>query len=165
MRARLFAAFESAPSAKIRAELIAALLASARDQDIEVPIAEALAQASAGLVDDPQAASFAETGVRVAALAGDEQSAWAWVETGGERVQSWQLLLAAADPQGPRAEAALAEGVEIALKGGLPPPLLQRLVTVLDALDYDVPIPLWDLASKTPQPETAICPRPARSPA
>ena len=152
LRARLFAAFENAPSAKIRAESIAALLESARDQGIETPIAEALARASAGLVDDPQAASFAETGIRVAALAGDEASAWAWVDAGGERVANWQLLLAATDPLGPRAEAALEQGVELALQGGLPPALLHRLVTVLDALDYDVPIPLWDAASKTPQP-------------
>jgi hypothetical protein len=152
LRARLFAAFESAPSTNIRAESIAALLASARDQGIEVPVAQALAQASAGLVEDPQADFFAETGVRIAALAGDEASAWAWIDAGGERMRSWQLLLAASDPQGPRAEAALGAGIDIALKGGLPPPLLHRLVTVLDALDYEVPIPLWDEASKTPQP-------------
>jgi hypothetical protein len=158
LRARLFATFESAPSVKIRAESIEALLASARDQNIDVPIAEALADASAGLMADRDAASFAETGVQVAALAGDEQSAWAWVETGGERVQSWQLLLAAGDPQSPRAEAALAEGVTLALTGALPPPLLHRLVTVLDALDYDVPISLWDEASKTPQPNDGDLP-------
>jgi len=158
LRARLFAAFESAPSVKIRAESIAALLASARDQGIEVPIAEALAEASAGLVEDREAASFAETGIRVAALAGDEDSAWAWVVAGGERLRSWQLLLAASDPQGPRAEAALVEGVDLALKGALPPPLLHRLVTVLDALDYEVPIPLWDEASKTPQPSDGDLP-------
>jgi hypothetical protein len=80
LRARLFATFDNAPSADIRAESIAALLESARDQVIEVPIAQALATASAGLVDDPKAASFAETGIRVAALAGDERSAWAWVD-------------------------------------------------------------------------------------
>jgi hypothetical protein len=158
LRAKLFATFENAASAKIRAESIAALLASARDQGIEVPIAEALAQASAGLVDDPQAAGFAETGIRVAALAGDEQSAWAWTDAGGEPLKGWQLLLAASDPQGPRAETALAQGVELALKGGLPAPLLHRLVTVLDALDYEVPIPLWDEASKTPQPEDGDLP-------
>jgi hypothetical protein len=152
LRARLFAAFENAPSVKIRVESIAALLESARDQGIEAPIAEALARASAGLVDDPQAASFAETGIRIAALAGDEQSAWAWVDAGGERVANWQLLLAVTDPLGPRAEPALREGVQLAMQGGLPPALLHRLVTVLDALDYDVPIPLWDEASKMPQP-------------
>jgi hypothetical protein len=158
LRARLFAAFENAASAKIRAESIAALLASARDQGIEVPIAQALAHASAGLVEHPQAASFAEIGIRVAALAGDERSAWAWIDAGGERLRSWQLLLAASDPFSPRAETALNEGVEIALKGGLPAPLLHRLVTVLDALDLNVPIPLWDKASKTPQPSDGYLP-------
>lgn len=152
LRAKLFTSFENAASTKIRAESISALLASARDQGIEGPIAEALAGASARLVEDPQAAAFAETGVRVAALAGDEQSAWAWIDTGDERLKGWELLLAASDPLGPRAEAALAHGVELALKGGLPAPLLHRLVTVLDALDYEVPIPLWNEASKTPQP-------------
>lgn len=49
-------------------------------------------------------------------------------------------------------------GVDIAAKGGLPPPLLHRLVTVLDALDYDVPIPLWDAVSKTPQPSEGYLP-------
>ena len=158
LRARLFASFDNAPSANIRAESIGALLASARDQGIEVPVAQALAQAAAGLVEDPQADFFAETGVRIAALAGDEESAWAWIDTGGERMRSWQLLLAASDPQGPRAEAALAAGIDIALKGGLPPPLLHRLVTVLDALDYEVPMPLWDEASKTPQPDDGDLP-------
>jgi hypothetical protein len=121
-------------------------------------VAQALAEASAGLIQDPQSDFFAETGVRIAALAGDEESAWAWIDTGGERMRSWQLLLAASDPQGPRAEAALAAGIDIALKGGLPPPLLHRLVTVLDALDYEVPIPLWDAAGKTPQPDDGDLP-------
>jgi hypothetical protein len=158
LRARLFASFDNAPSANIRAESIGALLASARDQGIEIPVAQALARAAAGLVEDPQADFFAETGVRIAALAGDEESAWAWIDTGGERMRSWQLLLAASDPQGPRAEAALSAGIDIALKGGLPPPLLHRLVTVLDALDYEVPMPLWDEASKTPQPDDGDLP-------
>ena len=78
LRARLFTALEAAPSAKIRAESIDALLASGREAGIEMPLGQALGEASAGLVQDPQAAHFAETGVRVAALAGDEQSAWAW---------------------------------------------------------------------------------------
>ena len=41
---------------------------------------------------------------------------------------------------------------ELALKGKFAPEMLHRLVTVLDALDYNIPIPLWDAASRTPQP-------------
>jgi hypothetical protein len=162
LRARLFAAFEAAPSAKIRAESIDAMLASARDQGIEVPTAQALAEASAGLIDDPEAATFAETGVRVAALAGNEENAWAWIDAGGDRLKSWQLLLAASDPGSARSEAALQQGVDLALKGGLSSPLLHRLVTVLDALDYEVPLPLWDEASKAPQPNDGYLPETGR---
>jgi hypothetical protein len=158
LRAKLFATLEGQAAAKIRAESIEALLASGKDARIEIPIAEALAQANAGLAEDPQAAGFAETGVRVAALAGEDQAAWEWADTGGEHVRSWQLLLGAIDPVDERARAALDAGVEIALKTEVPGPLLQRLVTVLDALDEEVPIPLWELAGKTPQPEDGYLP-------
>ena len=158
LRAKLFAALEAAPSAKVRAESIDALLASGRDAGIEFPLGQALQPARASLAQDPEAARFAETALRSAALAGDVQGAWAWIEAGGENLKPWALLLAVSDPLDSRAEAALAAGVELAVKGGLPPPLLQRLVTVLDALDYDVPIPLWDEASKTPQPDDGFLP-------
>ena len=99
-----------------------ALLASARDQDIEVPIAEALAKASAGLVQDPQAAAFAETGIRVAALAGDERERLGLGRCRRRaRARVGSFCLPRADPLRARApQAALAEGVDLALKGGLP---------------------------------------------
>jgi hypothetical protein len=158
LRAKLFASLDGQASAAIRAESIDALLASGKDAGIEVPVAEALAGTAAGLARDPQAASFAETGIRVAALAGEGEAAWAWVDTGGERVQSWELLLGAADPYGARARAALASGVEIARQARLPGPVLQRLVTVLDALGEEVPIPLWELASQSPEPQDGYLP-------
>ena len=157
LRAKLFASLDRQASPASRAESIDALLASGKDAGIEVPIAEALADTTAGLARDPQAASFAETGIRVAALAGEGEAAWAWVETGGPRVQGWELLLGAADPYGARAQAALASGVEIARQAKLPGAVLQRLVTVLDALG-EVPIPLWELASQSPEPQDGYLP-------
>jgi hypothetical protein len=156
LRAKLFVALEGQTSEKIRAESIDALLASGKDARIEIPMAQAMAQASGG--QDGEAAGFAETGVRVAALAGDDQAAWDLTESAGDRVRSWQLLLVTTDPSSDRARGALASGVDIALKAGLPGPLLQRLVTALDALGEDVPIPLWDLAAKTPQPDDGYLP-------
>jgi hypothetical protein len=93
--------------------------------------------------------------LRAALLAGDTQGAWAWIDAGGDRVKSWQLLLAASDPLDSRAEAALAQ---LANTAKLPPALLHRLVTVLDALDYEVPIPLWDEVGKTQQPSDGYLP-------
>ena len=158
LRAKLFAALDAAPSAKIRAESIDALMASGRDAGIEIPLGEALRPARADLAADPEAADFAETALRAALLAGDTQGAWAWIDAGGDRVKSWQLLLAASDPSDSRAEAALAQGAELADKAKLPPALLHRLVTVLDALDYEVPIPLWDETGKTQQPSDGYLP-------
>ncbi|MGB8708396.1 MAG: hypothetical protein WCD39_01325 [Methyloceanibacter sp.] len=156
LRAKLFASLEAQTSEKIRAESIDALLASGKDARIEIPMAQAMAQSSQGR--DTQAASFAETDVRVAALAGDDQTAWDLTEQAGDRVRSWQLLLVTTDPLSERARSALDGGVDIALKAGLPGPLLQRLVTALDALGEEVPIPLWDLAAKTPQPDDGYLP-------
>jgi hypothetical protein len=158
LRAKLFVALAGQSSAKLRAESIDALLASARDARIESAIAEALADESVDLAGDGQASSFAETGVRIAALAGEQEAAWAWVETGGDRVQSWQLLLGALDASGGRTRAALESGVEIAKRSHLPGPVLQRLVTVLDALGEEVPIPLWDFASRSPEPQDGYLP-------
>ena len=157
LRARLFATLEGQSSGKTRAESIDALLASGKDAKIEVPLAQALAEISEDLAREAEGASFAETGLRVAALAGDDQAAWRLTESGGDQARSWQLLLATTDPYGERAWPALVSGVDIALKSGLPGALLQRLVTVLDALG-DVPIPLWELAAKTPQPSDGYLP-------
>lgn len=158
LRAKLFAALESQTSEKIRAESIDALLASSKDARIEIPMSQALAKASGGFAQDTQSANFAETGIRVAALAGDDQTAWDLTESAGNRVRSWQLLLVTTDPLSERVRTALDSGVDIALKAGLPGPLLQRLVTALDALGEEVPIPLWDLAAKSPQPDDGYLP-------
>jgi hypothetical protein len=159
LRAKLFATLNGQASPKIRAESIDALLASGRDARIEIPMAQALAQVlPGGFAQDAPGAGYAETGARVAALAGDADAAWQWTETGDPRLRSWQLLLATSDPNGQNARAALDAGVDIALQSGLPGALLQRLVTVLDALGEEVPIPLWDLAGQTPQPADGYLP-------
>lgn len=158
LRAKLFATLNGQASPKIRAESIDALLASGRDASIEISMAQALAQLAGGFAQDAPGAGFAETGVRVAALAGDAEAAWQWTEGADPRLRSWQLLLATSDPYGPNARGALDAGVDIALQSRLPGALLQRLVTVLDALGEEVPIPLWDLAGKTPQPADGYLP-------
>jgi len=158
LRAKLFATLNGQASPKIRAESIDALLASGRDARIEISMAQALAQVTGGFAQEAPDAGFAETGVRVAALAGDAEAAWQWTEGADPRLRSWQLLLATSDPYGPNARGALDAGVDIALQSRLPGALLQRLVTVLDALGEEVPIPLWDLAGKTPQPADGYLP-------
>jgi hypothetical protein len=55
-------------------------------------------------------------------------------------------------------EAGLSFVEELAVTGRLDPTLLHRLATVLDALEYNVPIPLWEAASRTPQPAGGFLP-------
>ena len=43
-------------------------------------------------------------------------------------------------------------------RGRFPADVLHRLATVLDATDVNVPIPLWEAASRTPQPSTGYLP-------
>ncbi|XSG82069.1 MAG: hypothetical protein ACPW61_13510 [Methyloligella sp. ZOD6] len=158
LRAKLFTNLQKAPSAAYRAESIDALLASGKDAGIQFELAEALAPENAKLAQDPSAAKFAETGVRVAILAGDDQSAWEWIERGGQAARSWPLLVAIGDPFSPRAAEALNSGATIASQTGLPGPVLHRLITVLDALNYEVPIPLWNMASQSEQPSDGYLP-------
>ena len=47
---------------------------------------------------------------------------------------------------------------DIALGGQMNPDLLHKLITVLDALEYHVPIPLWNLANEKPQPSRGFLP-------
>ncbi len=157
LRAKLFATFEAAPSAKYRAESIEALLASGREIGIAIPLAKALSSENAKLVNAPQVADFAETGIQVAILAGDEQSAWKWIARGGPAARNWSLLVAAADPSNPRSNQVLQQGAAIASQTRLPTPVLNRLITVLDALNYNVPFALWDMADQT-QPDDGYLP-------
>ncbi len=46
----------------------------------------------------------------------------------------------------------------MALRSRFTPDALHRLATVLDALNYVVPIPLWEAASRTPQPAGGYLP-------
>ncbi len=47
---------------------------------------------------------------------------------------------------------------QMAIQGRLDAYLLHRLATVLDALQVQVPIPLWEIASRAPQPATGHLP-------
>ncbi len=59
--------------------------------------------------------------------------------------------------RGPR-EDSLTVLDETARRGRFGADTLHRLATVLDALDVNVPIPLWEAASRTPQPNAGHLP-------
>jgi hypothetical protein len=111
----------------------------------------------ASLSPSPDAGPFAETSLEVALLAGRYDLARQWADSAGLR--HWLALIDVTDPgrRGGRPPS-LAAIEELAVRGRLSPETLHRLATVLDALDIDVPIGLWDAAGRTPQPATGYLP-------
>lgn len=115
----------------------------------------------------PEIGWFAETGIEVSLAAGDTVSARRWAtfaaaqsQIGGTSLEHWQGLIAIADPgkHNSRMGPGLQHIENAAQRGLFAPDQLHRLATVLDALDAQVPIPLWELASRTPQPSTGHLP-------
>ncbi len=117
----------------------------------------------------PEIGWFAETAIEVAIADGDFASAREWATFGAAQDQPgglstdsfahWRALADIADPQAKDGRATHLDAVTaLAARGRYDPDHLHRLATVLDALDIQVPIPLWELASRTPQPATGHLP-------
>ncbi|MEI9901995.1 MAG: hypothetical protein WDN31_19930 [Hyphomicrobium sp.] len=72
--------------------------------------------------------------------------------SGGEQPNHWLALVDIAQGGNAADREADLQYVEGTRRARPPRPTLQhRLASVLDALDYNVPIPLWEAASRTPQ--------------
>ena len=86
------------------------------------------------------------------------------VRLGAERrrrpsLAHWLALIDIADGRAAaQREENLRHVEELAVLGRIDATLLHRLATVLDALEYNVPIPLWEAASRTPQPASGYLP-------
>jgi hypothetical protein len=111
---------------------------------------------------------FAETAVEVLVAGGDYQAARQWVRSAtlaprsasGGSLDHWLMLIDIADPEVADGNRGRSIGVleNLALQGRFAQPALHRLATVLDALDYNVPVPLWNLASRSEQPQSGYLP-------
>jgi hypothetical protein len=110
----------------------------------------------------PEIGWFAETAIEIHLVAGNFEEARRWAglgdltgqsEPGSMPLEHWAALADIADPAQVQNRTRSLDAVErLAAHGRFDPELLHRVVTVLDALDINVPIPLWDIASRTPQP-------------
>ncbi|MGE0765783.1 MAG: hypothetical protein AB7L90_04920 [Hyphomicrobiaceae bacterium] len=163
-RALLFQAFEAGRTPNNKARFIRALLDEIRRSNGPYRQAAAmLARALPDLHPSPDLAWFSETAIEIS-LAGHRTAAlrdWASVASRARpgRFDDWLALadIVSTDWQGRRGE--YLQAVERrAVSGDLTSELMHRLVTVLDALDYQIPIPLWEAASRSPQPTTGFLP-------
>jgi len=164
-RALLFQAAEAERDPTRRAQILRAFLDEARRAGFYLPALAMAAPLVKSVPRSPDFAWFAETAIEAALAAGDHPSVRAWWVSldahsrGSSRLEHWLALsdIANAEFDAPRG-LHLAAVEALALQGVFSEPVLHRLATVLDALDYQVPMDLWHLASSTPQPNDGHLP-------
>jgi hypothetical protein len=163
-RALLFKAaeLERLPAAKVRA--LRALLDEGRRAGIAFQTAALIGSTLGDMRPAPDVAWFAESAAEALLAAGDYGKARAWAEAGsntqrGGGASPWLAIIDLADPSvaAPHSRS-LAYVEPLATAGRLPPEALHRIVTVFDSLDFQIPVDLWQLASRTPQPATGHLP-------
>lgn len=174
-RAQLFAAAETERTPLKKVRQIRAFLDESRRAGLYLPALQMMSRAVADIQPVPEIGWFAETATEVMLAAGKYDRARAWAGFGGglDRPGSaasgnapvapfthWLALADIADPNLPKGErgAHLTALEEQALRGRFTPDQLHRVATVLDALDYNVPMRLWEAASRSPQPTSGHLP-------
>ena len=164
-RAALFKAAiaEQTPMKKTR--LMRALVDDAKRQGLLFQTLQMLAPVTATINPQPEVIWFAETATEIGIASGQLDLARRWIALAGgpggapaANLGHWLALADIADPALENRGASLSALESLAVTGKFTPESLHRLATVLDALAYQVPIPLWDAASRTPQPNTGYLP-------
>lgn len=165
-RAELFVAAEAERIPRRKVRLMRSFLDESRRAGFYVTALRMIAPQSQSVAATPEIRKYAETGIEVAIAAGDYQRARSWARfasalagAGSSNLNHWLALIDLADREaGSDRGASLAYIEDLAVRGRLDPTLLHRLATVLDALEDNVPIPLWEAASRTPQPPGGFLP-------
>ncbi|WP_072396390.1 hypothetical protein [Hyphomicrobium sp. CS1GBMeth3] len=161
-RAGLFKSAEGEQTPLKKSRLIRAFLDHARRAGFYWQSLQLMAGPTQSLEPAPEIGWFAETGVEVNLSAGNFEAARRWAafidapytaNRPSDPLAHWIALADIADPAVTSGHGRSLAAVEtLAARGRIPPDLLHRIVTVLDALDIAVPMPLWDFAGRAPQP-------------
>ena len=165
-RAQLFQQADAERTPLKQARAIRAFLDDARRAGLYLPALQIAAKPVSGMRVTPEIGWFAETAIesllsadRYADARAVVASAQGFDRTGGDGFTHWLALIDIADAAQPaRRGDSLASLEPLALRGRFSGDLLHRLASVLDALDYNVPIPLWDAANRAPRPKTGHLP-------
>jgi hypothetical protein len=163
-RAGLFKAAETEQTPMKKTRLIRALIDDAKRAGLAFQGMQMAAKAAEAINPQPEIVWFAETAAEIGLASGNTNLTKRWIAlaaaAGGgiNPLQHWMALADIADPGFEPHGAHLAEVEGLALHGRFTPDALHRLATVLDALQYNIPIPLWEAASRTPQPNAGHLP-------
>lgn len=163
-RAALFKAAEAEQTPMKKTRLIRAFIDDAKHQGFQFQALLMAAPVISSLKPQPEISWFAETGAEIGLAAGQYDLARRWVATSnvpdrpGGNLDHWLALADIADPNATSRGENLEALEKLSQTGRFKADDLHRLATVLDALAYNVPIPLWEAASRTPQPNTGYLP-------
>lgn len=164
-RARMFASAESERSPVQKARVIRAFLDEARRAGFYWQALQLMTRPVADLPPNPQLGWFAETAIEASLAGGDFNGVHRWANFAASPesrsradLRHWLALADIAEPDARDRTQHLVAIEEAAQSGRFDPALLHRLATALDALDTNVPIPLWEAASRTAQPSTGHLP-------
>ncbi len=141
-----------------KARAIAALMEDAGGAGLRPVMAGILGPVVGRLRTMPQLAWFAETAGEILALSGRGEAAHMWIDLDRENAKSWRLMAALSVGGREPVRLELIHVERMAVAGRLEARLMHRLVTVLDALDIQVPGALWEAASRTQQPTDGYLP-------
>ncbi len=157
-RATLFKALVGETDSTRKLQLARQLIDDARRSGFGLVMARTLAAPLADVRSAGTPGALSVVAVETALAAGDHARA-RQLASGQPEAQAWLVLVDIADPrtQGV-SDGALAAVDGLARQGRFDPVALHRLATVLDALDVNVPVPLWEAANRTPQPTTGYLP-------
>lgn len=163
-RAQLFVAAERERHPARRAQILRAFLDESRQTGFYAHALALAAPLAASIPKGSELAWFAESGIESALVSGNHADVHAWVSAAdagrrGGRLDHWLALSDILDTAWRGKRGAYLPAVEVmAVQGQFSDSLLHRLATVLDALDYQVPMELWRVASSTPQPNDGHLP-------
>jgi hypothetical protein len=150
-RAMLLQAADAEAGPEKKARLLAALLDDAGRAGLTAPVARLLGPVVEQMRPLPELAWFADHAAEILVRAGRGAAVGNWADLARD-LDHWRVLGALASESAVPSSAALATLEQLARAGRIDPARLHRVVTALDALDVQLPIPLWEAASRTPQP-------------
>ncbi len=164
-RAALFVAAETERTPLKKSRLIRAFLDEARRANFYWPALQLMAGPANDLQPIPEVGWFAETAVEASLAGGNFEGVHRWANfaasldrEGRADLRHWLALADIAEPNARDRTQHLVVIEDLAQRGRFDAALLHRLATALDALDTNVPMPLWEAASRTEQPSSGHLP-------
>lgn len=163
-RAGLFKSAEGEQTPLRKTRHIRAFLDDAKRGGFYWPALQLMARPTEDLTPTPEIGWFAETAIEINLASGNFEGVRHWARLGSslaagegpgpQPLAHWIALADIADPARGADRGQNLNALEpLARNGRFDPALLHRLATVLDALDMNVPMALWELAGRSPQPE------------